>query len=260
MTALWSYRDEALARIDLEGFELEANDGLLGKVTQTTGGRDGGYLLVDTSLWRPMGQQLLVPAGLVESVDLDERRVRVKARREQIMSAPAFDASKVLDERSRGVVSEYYGPLMGEPRERPRSRPGGTAPRRSSRARRRASGGSLAQSRRRQRSPGPTRAELYEHARHLGIEGRSKMNKAQLARAVGRRRRSRGGRPSGATANPVEVQAFLEGVGYPVRKGQLLRHAERHGAGRDVRATLRRLPEREFDSPTEVSEAVGRLG
>ncbi|MGO9854645.1 MAG: plasmid stabilization protein [Acidimicrobiales bacterium] len=33
---------------------------------------------------------------------------------------------------------------------------------------------------------GPTRDQLYEEARRKGIEGRSKMNKAQLARAVGR--------------------------------------------------------------------------
>ena len=33
----------------------------------------------------------------------------------------------------------------------------------------------------------PTRDELYEQAKQLGVEGRSKMNKAQLARAVGRK-------------------------------------------------------------------------
>ena len=34
---------------------------------------------------------------------------------------------------------------------------------------------------------GRTRAQLYEEARHMGITGRSKMNKAQLERAVDRR-------------------------------------------------------------------------
>jgi hypothetical protein len=33
----------------------------------------------------------------------------------------------------------------------------------------------------------PTRDELYEQAKQLGVEGRSKMNKSQLARAVGRK-------------------------------------------------------------------------
>jgi hypothetical protein len=38
---------------------------------------------------------------------------------------------------------------------------------------------------------GPTREELYREARRLGIEGRSKMNKQQLASALGERPRSR---------------------------------------------------------------------
>lgn len=34
----------------------------------------------------------------------------------------------------------------------------------------------------------PTKQELYDRAKQLGIEGRSKMNKAQLKRALGRKR------------------------------------------------------------------------
>lgn len=40
--------------------------------------------------------------------------------------------------------------------------------------------------------PGPrgrTREQLYQEARHLGVEGRSSMNKAQLQRAVDNRKR-----------------------------------------------------------------------
>ena len=37
------------------------------------------------------------------------------------------------------------------------------------------------------RAKGRTRDQLYEEAKNMGIEGRSKMNKAQLARAVGGR-------------------------------------------------------------------------
>jgi hypothetical protein len=38
------------------------------------------------------------------------------------------------------------------------------------------------------RPKGRTRDQLYEEAKNLGIEGRSKMNKAQLERAVNRRK------------------------------------------------------------------------
>jgi hypothetical protein len=39
-----------------------------------------------------------------------------------------------------------------------------------------------------QREKGRTRDQLYEEAKKLGVKGRSKMNKAQLARAVDRRK------------------------------------------------------------------------
>ena len=143
--------------------------------------------------------------------------------------------SEVIDERARTGMDQRHGPLMGE----------GPA-----RVRRRATTRGAS----RRGSDGPTKAELYDEARRLGIEGRSKMNKGQLARAVGRRR----GR-SQARANPFDVQAFLQGAGYPTGKNQLLREAESQGADREVRSTLRRLPDRRFDSPTEVSEAIGTL-
>lgn len=50
------------------------------------------------------------------------------------------------------------------------------------------SGRGRAQGRRaRTRGAGPTRAELYRQAARRGIPGRSRMNKAQLQRALGRR-------------------------------------------------------------------------
>ena len=120
------------------------------------------------------------------------------------------------------------------------------------------------------RSEGPTKAELYSQAKRLGIEGRSKMSKAQLMRAVERKqqsgsrqqsspRRSQTGRRSQSRANPAEVQAFLNGVGYPTHKGRLVEEARSRGASPDVRETIKRLPERQFDSPIEVSEAIGSL-
>ena len=38
------------------------------------------------------------------------------------------------------------------------------------------------------RAKGRTRDQLYEEAKHMGIDGRSKMNKEQLQRAVDRRK------------------------------------------------------------------------
>jgi Protein of unknown function (DUF2795) len=56
------------------------------------------------------------------------------------------------------------------------------------------------------------------------------------------------------------VQAFLEGVGYPTRKDRLVQEARSVARAAMSAETLERLPERQFDSPTEVSEAIGSLG
>ena len=190
----------------------------------------------------------------------------------------------------RQEVGSYYAArsvARSQPQNRPRARSTSRSSRtrstststrsqaKSSASRRRTTRG---QSSRRQ-SEGPTKEELYEQAKRLNIEGRSKMNKSQLARAVGRKRggssqrstsqrsqaksgRSRRAPSSGtrrAKANPVEVQRFLDGVSYPTRKGDLLREADRSGARREVRSTLERLPEERFTSPTQVSKAIGKL-
>jgi hypothetical protein len=264
MTQLWSFRDQAVTRIDLTGFDLHAVDGPLGKVARAIETSGGGYLVVDPGSAMPLGRQLLVPAGLIDRVDVENRRVAVSANREQIRNAPEYEDTQPLDERARTGMDEYYGPLMGEGEGRARARrrtpssrarSGGSKPRRGVSRRTSSQRGSAE----------PTKAELYDHAKRLGIEGRSKMSKAQLARAVERRRgqtaggRSTSGRRSRAKASPFDVQAFLEGVGYPAAKRKLVREAEGQGAGREVRATLKRLPDKEFESPTEVSEAISRL-
>jgi len=62
-----------------------------------------------------------------------------------------------------------------------------------------------------------------------------------------------------ATVNPVQVQRFLSGIDYPVRKDALLEAAREHGADDNVISTLERLPDREFNSPNDVSEEIGKI-
>jgi Protein of unknown function (DUF2795) len=245
---LWTFHDQTLAAIELGGFRVKARDGEIGTVVRTTGGSAGGYLVVDPGVAMPLGRQLLVPAGLVDAVAVEERQVSLRADRDQIKNAPEHDSSRQLDRASRSSFVTYYSGLA-QP-ETGRSAPSGAVA--GSRLRpSRATGPNAAAE--------PTKADLYARAKQLGIEGRSKMSKAELADAVGHHSGSARVGRSEPTANPVEVQSFLEGVGYPARARELVREAESQGAGRNVRATLRRLPEQEFHSPTEVSEAIGEL-
>jgi predicted outer membrane protein len=59
--------------------------------------------------------------------------------------------------------------------------------------------------------------------------------------------------------NPVQVQKFLKGVDYPASKAQLIEKATSMGADENVRASLEQLPDEEFQTPADVSQAFGRL-
>ncbi|QIR39970.1 DUF2795 domain-containing protein [Tolypothrix sp. PCC 7910] len=63
-----------------------------------------------------------------------------------------------------------------------------------------------------------------------------------------------------AKANPISVQKFLKGIDYPATIEELIEHAQEQGADEDVLSMLEELPEdEEFESPTDVSEALGEL-
>jgi hypothetical protein len=59
--------------------------------------------------------------------------------------------------------------------------------------------------------------------------------------------------------NPIQVQRFLSGVDYPAPRDELVRTASEQGADDDVRDTLQQLPDREFESPADVSSAIGQI-
>ena len=197
-------------------------------------------------------KRLLVP---VEGSELRDDGVFVSYSAEHVRGTPEVAGDEISQETERRLYS-HYGLRYSERRsstglpERPKGR---TTPTRG-----RSSGQGT-----RPTGDEPTRAELYEEAKKLDIRGRSKMNKRELLRAVdqarGRAERDGQRRERGTKANPIEVQKFLEGVSYPTGTRELLQEAKRQGAGKDVRSTLERLPDDRFDTPTEVSEAIGNL-
>nr|WP_240940802.1 DUF2795 domain-containing protein [Planosporangium flavigriseum] len=55
------------------------------------------------------------------------------------------------------------------------------------------------------------------------------------------------------------MQKFLKGIDYPADKNTLLQRARENGADDNVVRTLEQLPRDRFNSPNDVSEAVGQL-
>ena len=56
--------------------------------------------------------------------------------------------------------------------------------------------------------------------------------------------------------SPIEIQKALGGMDYPADKDAVVQHAESSGASDEVMEALRSLPERTFERPTDVNEAV----
>ncbi|MEI2582761.1 DUF2795 domain-containing protein [Scytonema sp. PRP1] len=62
-----------------------------------------------------------------------------------------------------------------------------------------------------------------------------------------------------AKVNPIQLQKHLKGVDYPASKEQLIQHAQKQGADDTAISVLNELPDQEYESPTDVSEAVGEI-
>lgn len=59
-------------------------------------------------------------------------------------------------------------------------------------------------------------------------------------------------RPSGPSIS--QIAHFLQGLAYPSRKPELMAHAVKNGAGREVLAALEGFPEREYVSVIDIMD------
>ncbi|HET9482107.1 MAG TPA: PRC-barrel domain-containing protein [Candidatus Polarisedimenticolia bacterium] len=105
---LWTYREaDALQEVDVTGFEVEATDGEVGTVVEAAYELGSSWLVVDTGPWI-FGRKVLLPAGTVESVDTETRKLYVDRTRDEIKSAPEHDPSGYADQEYRLALADYY--------------------------------------------------------------------------------------------------------------------------------------------------------
>lgn len=58
--------------------------------------------------------------------------------------------------------------------------------------------------------------------------------------------------------NPIQMQKYLKGMDYPASKEEIVKHAEQQGATEDIRSALAQLPDQRYETPADVSKAVGQ--
>jgi hypothetical protein len=111
---MWTFRDpQALGvdmtqNVDLTGFDVEATDGQIGKIDEATYEVGGSYVVLDTGPWI-FGKKVMLPAGVIQRVDLDTETVFVDRTKDEIKSAPEFDVSAYRDESYRSTLGSHYG-------------------------------------------------------------------------------------------------------------------------------------------------------
>ena len=115
MTDLWSWRDTARSQTtettDLVGLQVVATDGAIGNIDAATHDVGESYIVVDTGVWI-FGKKRMLPAGVIDRIDHNDRKVYVNLTKDEIRQAPDYDAEREREEAYRTDVGTYYGPLF----------------------------------------------------------------------------------------------------------------------------------------------------
>ncbi|MFF8310086.1 PRC-barrel domain containing protein [Streptomyces lydicus] len=109
--SIWGYRDTAghRAGTDLTGFTVEAIDGTVGTVDEHSDEAGAAYLVVDTRVWI-FGRHILLPAGVISSIDFDRGTIYVARTKKEIEDSPEFDRDRHIgDDEYHRLLAGYYG-------------------------------------------------------------------------------------------------------------------------------------------------------
>jgi hypothetical protein len=111
-TMLWSYSpDYATESLDLKGFKVEATDGDIGRVDEATYDVGASFIVVDTGPWI-FGRKVVLPAGAIEALDLDNEKLVVRLTKDQIKDSPELDATDYRSDEYRSRLGSYYDPFV----------------------------------------------------------------------------------------------------------------------------------------------------
>ena len=110
-TDMWTYREDTVSPGDaprnVVGYGVEATDGSIGKVDDATYEVGSSRIVVDTGPWI-FGKKVMLPAGVIQSVDHEAEKIMVDRSKDEIKNAPEFDDASLMDEGYRTRLGSYY--------------------------------------------------------------------------------------------------------------------------------------------------------
>ncbi|MET9559922.1 PRC-barrel domain-containing protein [Streptomyces tauricus] len=110
---IWSYAPTSgyAEGLLLTGFTVAAADGTIGHVDRQVDESGMRHLIVDTGGW-VFGRSVLIPVGLVSSVDAEAQEITVACTEEEVKAAPRFTTDReTLDPEYLAGVGHYYRSL-----------------------------------------------------------------------------------------------------------------------------------------------------
>lgn len=117
---LWTYPEADIVdvgvnrQIDLRRFSVEAVDGRIGTVDEARYGTGWSYIVVDVGDWIA-GKKVMLPAGLIDYVNVDQRTLYVDRTKDEIKHAPELKDGRFVEEAFMAQIGGYYGGLGGRP-------------------------------------------------------------------------------------------------------------------------------------------------
>jgi hypothetical protein len=105
-----AYRGSRVGGMSVVGYDVEATDGRVGTVHESSG-RFGTYcLVVDADPWIA-GRRILVPAATVREIDRADRTVHIDRSRADVEASPGYNPETFSRPQYRDRVAHYFAGL-----------------------------------------------------------------------------------------------------------------------------------------------------
>src|SRR2546430_16903985 len=93
----WTFAVATPPNIDLNGFNVEARDGKIGKVDEATHEVRGRFIVVETGPWI-FGKMVMLPDGMVREIDPETATIVVDITMEELKDEPEHVEDAYRDE------------------------------------------------------------------------------------------------------------------------------------------------------------------